>query len=58
MKVLPGGAPFSPPEPLEEGHRFDQFDCGKAPLNDWIHPAAQGLKRFVRVQGLGSAFFW
>ena len=29
-------APYLPPQPISADHRLDLFDCGKAPLNDWL----------------------
>ena len=40
---------FLRPEPLGAQHRFDDFDCGKLALNDWL------LRHARQAQGAGSA---
>lgn len=40
---------WTAPEPLAPHHRLDGFDCGKAPLNDWLARHAR------QAQGSGSA---
>ncbi|TNF38452.1 MAG: GNAT family N-acetyltransferase, partial [Gammaproteobacteria bacterium] len=37
------------PEPLGPQHRFDEFDCGKPALNDWL------MRHARQAQGSGSA---
>lgn len=37
------------PDPLETRHQLEDFDCGKAALNDWLHRHAR------QAQGSGSA---
>jgi predicted N-acetyltransferase YhbS len=37
------------PESLEARHRFEDFDCGKPALNEWLHRHAR------QAQGSGSA---
>lgn len=32
---------LSPPEPLDENHDVDAFDCGEPVLNDWLRRRAQ-----------------
>ncbi len=50
----PGGgdiaahADLRPPAPLEKHHRFDHFDCGNPPFNEW-------LARHARAHASGSA---
>ncbi len=34
------GAHISPPAPISDLHKLDQFDCGKPPLNDWLRGRA------------------
>lgn len=40
---------LSRPEPLGAQHRFDDFDCSKPALNDWL------LRHARQAQGSGSA---
>lgn len=40
---------LQPPESLEAGHRLDDFDCGKEPLNEWL------LRHARQSQASGSA---
>ncbi|HEX8640084.1 MAG TPA: GNAT family N-acetyltransferase [Allosphingosinicella sp.] len=41
VEQLPTGrAPYTPPEPINGDHRLDVFDCGKAPLNDFVRRRA------------------
>ena len=37
------------PEPLQAGHKLDDFDCGKPALNDWL------VRHARQVQASGSA---
>jgi predicted N-acetyltransferase YhbS len=32
--------PYSPPTPIDPTHRIDAFECGKAPLDDWLRAHA------------------
>lgn len=32
--------PYAPPASITAGHRLEQFDCGKPPLDDWLRAHA------------------
>ncbi len=42
---------YSQPEPLSKGHIRDDFDCGKAALNEWLqkHAAISHASDSARV---------
>lgn len=52
------------PEPLGPQHRFDEFDCGKPALNDWLMRHARqaqdsgSAKTFVVSEGLRVAGYF
>jgi GNAT superfamily N-acetyltransferase len=43
--------PYRQPEPLTKSHTLDDFDCGSAPLNDWLtrHALASQAAGTARV---------
>jgi GNAT superfamily N-acetyltransferase len=34
-------APLSPPQPLDDHHQIETFDCGTPPLDDWLKRRAR-----------------
>ena len=53
---LASGSSIAAPTPITEAHDFSAFDCGKAPLNDWLRYRAlrsegRSARAYVVAQG-------
>ena len=52
-----GESPLSAPDPLNEGHILDQFECGEPALDDWLrrralaNQASDASRTFVTCRG-------
>ena len=52
-----GEPPLSAPDPLNEGHILDQFECGEPALDDWLrrralaNQASDASRTFVTCRG-------
>jgi GNAT superfamily N-acetyltransferase len=60
VEHLPAGRPaYAAPRPITAEDRLDGFDCGKAPLNDWLRNHARAsegksARSYVVTQAVGS----